>query len=272
LSGQIADLLLSDLRNYTEVGRILKTELMVEPESQRNGLLYQGSAGPRRMIFGFESHNFQYYVNDSGWYQPPSYFARPLHIGDRTVTLDLTADNDLACLSQAQLASDLKHRNPRIRKQSAHSDDESIYSVRGANLVSVSVAFKGGCATGMSFRQITDVAHSLGEPIRFTLDDSLDRSNGNLTNEAQRRINSLALRLQSVSLRGIEILEIPAPQFLDTDLHRLKLLISEALKRKHIAVLPGANSVYQPGFSDEVGQCSFRQQPDGLAVCMDVWQ
>jgi hypothetical protein len=272
LSGQIADLLLSDLRNYTEVGHILKTEFDVEPESQRNGLLYQGSTGPDRVIFGFQSNIFHYYGDDSGWYKPPSYFAQPLHLGDRRVTLILTPDNDMVCLSQAQLASDLKHRSRRIRKQGGESDDESIYSVRGANLVSVSVAFHEGCATDLRFRQITDVAHSLGEPIRFTLNDSLDRSNGNLTNEAQRRIKVLAFRLQSVSLRGIEIMEMPFPLPMDNDVHRLKLLISEALKRKNIAALPEANGEHQPGFSDEVGECSIRPQPEGLAVCVDVWQ
>lgn len=270
LSGQIADLLLSDLRNYTEVARILNTEFLVEPESQRNGLLYEGNAGPSRVMFGFKS-SIGYYGNDSGWYAPPSFFARPLHIGDRTVTLNLTADTDVACLSPAQLASDLKHRSRRIRKQRGQSGDELVYSVRGANLTNVSVAFKEGCATHLGFRQVTDVAHSLGGPIVFTLDDSLDRVNGILSNEAQQKINLLAFRVRSESLRGIEIVEMPTDG-LKGDLYRLKVLISEALRRKHIVVPRGANSVYDPGFSDEVGVCALRQQAGAPVVCVDVWR
>jgi hypothetical protein len=197
LSRQIADLLLSDLRDYAKVGRILNTEFVLEPDAQRHGLLYQGSPFPSRVIPRFKPYTY-YYGNDSGWYMPPSFFAQPLHITDRDVILQLIPDSDALCLSQEQLASDLKQRG--IRTQRSRDSEESVYSVRSANLVRVTVAFKNGCATALHFRQVTDVTQSLGDPIRFVLQDSLDRSNGTLTGAAQRRIDLLASRLRSVSL------------------------------------------------------------------------
>jgi hypothetical protein len=150
-----------------------------------------------------------YYGNDSGWYMPASFFAQPLHITDRDVILQLIPDSDALCLSQEQLASDLKQRGHRIRTQRSRDSEESVYSVRSANLVRVTVAFKNGCATALHFRQVTDVTQSLGDPIRFALQDSLDRSNDTLTGAAQRRLDLLASRLRSVSLGGIEIEESP---------------------------------------------------------------
>jgi len=267
LSGQIAELLLSDLRNYTQVGRVLNTEFVVEPDSQRNGLLYRGRPFPGRVIPGFKSY-FLYDADDSGWYMPPGFTAQALHITDRSVILDLTADSDVVCLSKAQLASELKQRDHRIRRQRGVSRDESVYSVRGANLVSVSVTFEGECATALRFRQVTDVARSLGDPIRFTPEDSLDRSNDNLTDDAQRRINLLAFRLRSVSLGGMEIEEMPGKRptaAVKQDLALIKRLISEALKRKGVAAPRGANN-------KETGVCDLRLQPDEPAVCVDVWQ
>jgi hypothetical protein len=265
LSGQIADLLLSDLRDYTKVGRILSTEFVLEPDAQRNGLLTRGRPFPSRVIPRFKPYTF-YDGDDSGWYMPPSFFARPLHIADKGVTLQLSPDGDALCLTQGQLASDLQRRGHQIRKERSRDGEESIYSVRSANLVRVTVDFKDGCATALNFRQVTDVTHSLGDPIRFTLQDSLDQSNSTLTGAAQRRIDLLASRLRSVSLGGIEIEEIPVGAAIEgSDLAQLKQLIAEELKRKRLDVPARAKT-------EEVGQCGVRLQPDEPAICVDVWQ
>lgn len=131
LSRQITDLLHSDLRDYAQVGRILDTEVIIAPEAQREGLLYNGSPFPGRVIRGFKPY-FYYDGNDSGWYQPPGFFARPLHIRDRSVFLNLTVDSDVACLTRSQLKSYLKQRNDRTRIRRGVSGDESVYSVGGA--------------------------------------------------------------------------------------------------------------------------------------------
>ncbi len=266
LSRLIANLLLSDLRDYAQVGRILNTEFVVDPGSQRKGLLYRGRPFPGRVVPGFKS-DIYYDGDDSGWYMPPGFIARPLHITDRSVALNLTADSDVVCLSQAQLASELKQRDPRIRKQRGGSRNESFYSVRSANLVSVSVTFKGECATTLLFRQVTDVARSLGDPIRFTPEDSLERSTGSLTGDAQRRVNLLAVRLRSVSVGGIEIEQIPGKHrkaAVNQDLALLKRLLRDALKRKGVTAPPRATN-------HETGACYLRLQPDAAAVCVDVW-
>jgi hypothetical protein len=269
LSKQIADLLLSDLRDYAQVGRILNTEFVVGPDSQRKGLLYRGYPFPGRVIPGFEPY-FYYDGNDAGWYDPGvgGFFARRLHITDRSVILNLSVDREVVCLSQAQLASELGQRGRQIRKQRAGQRDVSVYSVRSANLVSMSVAFEDACANSLQFRQITDVARSLRDPIRFTLETSLDRSTGNLTDDAQRRLDLLASRLQHILLRGIEVQEIPGKHPTVTvhqDLSLLKQLITEAIRRKGEVKSPRANT-------DDTGVCGERQQPEEPAVCVDVWQ
>jgi hypothetical protein len=266
LATQIASLLLSDLRDYAQVGRILNTEFIVGPGSERNGLLYRGSPFPGRVISGFGPY-VDYSGNDSGWYEPPGFFARPLHIADRSVTLNLTADSEVVCLSQPQLAAELKQRGDSIHEQRSQSGVHSVYSVRSANRVSVSVTFKDGCATAVYFSQVTDIAHSLGDPIRFAPDDSLERAQGGLTDEAQRRINLLARRLRSVSLGGIEVEEMQGKQPgapMRKDLGRLKLLINEALKRQGVDVSARANS-------QEAGECHMRVQVGEPVVCVDAW-
>jgi hypothetical protein len=266
LSRQIADLLLSDLRDYARVGRILNTEFVVESDSQRKGFLYRGRPFPGRVIPGFKS-DIDYDGDDSGWYMPPGFIARPLHITDRSVTLNLTADSDVVCLSQTQLASELEQRDRRIRKLRGDSRDESVYSVRGVNLVSVAVTFAGKCATMLHFHQVTDVARSLGDPMRFTPGDSLDRSKSDLTDDAQRRINLLSFRLRSVSIAGIEIEQMPGKHptvAVNQDLALLKRLISKALKRKGVAA-PSRSA------NDETGACHLRLQPGAPTVCVDVW-
>jgi hypothetical protein len=133
--------------------------------------------------------------------------------------------------------------------------------------VSVSVTFEAECATTLRFRQVTDVSHSLGDPIRFTPEDSLDRSKDNLTGDARRRIKLLAFRLRSVSLGGIEIEEMPGKHptaAVNQDLALIKRLLSEALKRKGVAAPRRANN-------EETGACNLRLQPDEPAVCVDVW-
>jgi hypothetical protein len=61
---------------------------------------------------------------------PPSFFAQPLHITDRDVILQLIPDSDALCLSQEQLASDLKQRGQRIRTQRSRDSEESVYTER----------------------------------------------------------------------------------------------------------------------------------------------
>jgi hypothetical protein len=265
LAEQIGELLLSDLRDYARIGRILNTEFVVDADSQRKGLLYRGAPSPDRVIPGFKS-DFLYYGADSGWYMPPGFIAQPLHITDRNVELMLTADKDLICLSAERLTSGLQQRDHRIHRQLSESRDKSFYSVRGANLVSVSVTFEGDCATELRFHQVTDVAHSLGDPIKFTVKDSLNRGKDRLTDVAQRRINILAQRLRSVALGGMEIEEMHGKHSTATenqDLALVKQLISTALKRHGIA-LPQAGSEY-------IGSCNLRLQPDEPTVCVDVW-
>ena len=125
-----------------------------------------------------------------------------------------------------------------------------------------------GCATALRFRQITDVARSLGDPIRFTPDDSIDRSTGLLSEDAQRRIHLLVLRVRHISLGGIEIQEMPGKRpsvTVKQDLALLRRLISEALQRDRVTAASGATD-------DGVGECSMRQQPEQPAVCVDVWR
>jgi hypothetical protein len=267
LSKQIADLLLSDLRDYAQVGHILNTEFIVEPDSQRNGLLYHGSPVSSRVIPRFKSYVY-YDGNDSGWYQPAGFFARRLHLTDRSVFLNLIADTEVLCLLSAQLTADLSQRDPQIREQRGDGRDESVFSVRGANLVSVSVTFEDGCATALRFHQVTDVARSIGDPARFTPENSLDQSKENLNDEAQRRINLLVYRLRPISIGGIEIEELPGKHptvVVNQDLALLKRLISAALKRNGVEAPPRTNN-------DEAGACYQRLQPDEPAVCVDVWQ
>jgi len=196
---QIADLLLSDLRDYTQLGRILNTEFIVAPDSQKNGLLYQGRPSLGRVIPGFTPDVF-YDGADSGWYYPASFFLRPLHIGDRTVSLDLRVDREVTCLSAAQLASDFGRRDPRIKSQRSADSAGIDYFVRGANLISVTVRFENQCATALRFRQVTDVSQSFGGFIRFTPKESLDSSTGTLTTEARRRIGVIKSRVLHLSL------------------------------------------------------------------------
>jgi hypothetical protein len=102
-----------------------------------------------------------------------------------------------------------------------------------------------------------DVARSLGDPIRFTPENSLDRSTERLSGDAQRRINLLALRLRAISLKGIEIEEMPGKHptvAVNQDLALLKRLISEALEREVTIAKPRSND-------DESGDCGSRLQP-----------
>ena len=122
--------------------------------------------------------------------------------------------------------------------------------------------------TALRFHQVTDVARSIGDPARFTPENSLDQSKENLNDEAQRRINLLVYRLRPISIGGIEIEGLPGKHptvVVNQDLALLKQLISAALKRNGVEAPPRTNN-------DEAGACYQRLQPDEPAVCVDVWQ
>jgi hypothetical protein len=262
LLNQIGALLHADLRNFSQVGRILGTEFVLPTEAQHEGLLYFGGALPSRVVVGFMPY-VVYYANETGWYEPASFTARPYHIDDPGVSLNLSPDTTAACLSPAQLESGLARQDGGIRPQRPQSADEPMYFIRGVNLVTLTVDFADGCARSLSFRQLTNVDNSLGAPMTFTPENSLDRSGRGLSAEARGRIHRLAERVRTVTLRGMAVEEVdekrPRPER-RRDLAQLKRLLQNALKQEHIAQPPEDKT--------EPAMCDARRP----GICVDVWR
>lgn len=274
LTNKLASVLLAgDLRDYTKIGRILGADLVVNPDTTRNALLYRGSAALGRVIPGLDPMTFLYTADDVGWARPPNAFiALPIHMADRIVVLNLRLDTDTFCVSPLELTSALTKRSRSIRTEKSEDADEQVYSVRGGDLVTLYADFENGCLVQPRFHQVTDIDQSVSRLLVFEVAGSLDGSGSSLSKEAQRKIRLLAARLRAVpngnetNVMIAPVVDYSAPQSAKHDAEVLAQMITVTLVKDGI----GKTTLRE---SPDVGDagCHAQAKTSGPFVCVDVW-
>jgi hypothetical protein len=203
---QAVDLLaLRDLRDFAQVARILRTELIPLPGADKAGLLYKGSLVMARVIPGVDPRMSVYYGDDTGWVAPPSFTRMPFALAERVANLELMMDFESNCLSLADLESAVAARaiNVSTRRPDGR---QPIYSVSGEHRIELGVAMKGECVGQLRYRQVTDIAHSVKTPLMFSVRESLNEDSGSLTRAATSKIDSImhhVNRLGDVPLKQV---------------------------------------------------------------------
>jgi hypothetical protein len=205
---QVVDLLAAgDLRNFSEVARILRTELIPERGVAKDGLLYRGSIDMARVMPGVDPWRTVFYGDDTGWVAPPSFTAAQRALAEREVNLQLMVDFESNCIPLASLDSAVQSR--AIGASTRRPDGrQPIYTVSGENRIELGVAAKGECVEQLWYRQVTDAAHSVKMPMMFAVHESLDEGSVSLNRAALGRIDAIMYHINAlgpVPLNRIEI-------------------------------------------------------------------
>ncbi len=205
---QVVDLLAAgDLRNFLQVARILRTELIPLPGVAKGGLLYHGSIEMARVMPGVDPWMTAYYGDDTGWVAPPSFTAAPRALAEREVTLQLMVDFESNCIPLATLDSAVQAR--AIDASTRRPDGrQPVYTVSGEHRIELGVAAKGDCVEQLRYRQVTDAAHSVQTPMMFPVRESMDEGFVALHRAASARIDAIMYHVNAlgpVPLSRIEI-------------------------------------------------------------------
>jgi hypothetical protein len=205
---QAVDLLAArDLRNFSEVARILHTELVPLRGVTKDGLLYRGSIDMARVIPGVDPWMTAYYGDDTGWVAPPSFTAAPRALAERDVILQLMVDFESNCIPLAALDSAVQSR--AIGASTRRPDGrQPIYTVSGEHRIELGVAATGKCVEQLRYRQVTDAEHSVKSPVVFAVRESLDEGFASLNPAAFGRIDDIMYHINAlgpVPLSRIEI-------------------------------------------------------------------